>query len=276
MGGFAAGGRADSVKRASASPAALKGRWSGRRSGRWTGPAVDLIFLLAAAAILAELGPYRTLDIPRGLRLAYWLLAALGAGLAGIAIDRGLGGRLKGRAQRVVAVSLLATLPVTLYIYALNAVMLDLPRRWWLMPQLAWQVWVVMLLLMSVRALLLRRVVPTRTVVVPPLPEAERNFRMRLSARRRSAMLIALEAEDHYVRVHTADGSELLLMRMSEAVAELAGAHGYRVHRSWWVADAAIERVRWKRGDGTVRLTGGLVVPVSRTFAGELKLAGWR
>ena len=99
---------------------------------------------------------------------------------------------------------------------------------------------------------------------------------MRLSAKRRSAKLIAVEAEDHYVRVHTDAGSELLTMRFAEAVDELAMAHGYRLHRSWWVSADAIEGVRWKRGGGEARLAGGIAAPVSRSYAAAVREAGWR
>ena len=237
---------------------------------------LDLLLLAAVGLAMAELGPYRTLDVPKLLRTAYWLLAVLGSGLVGIFVDGALAPLVRGFWLRIAIVSLVMTPPVTLYIYALNAVMLDLPRRWWLLPQLAWQVLVVMVLLMTLRALLWRRVVETRTVIEPPLPDAERNFRLRLSAKRRSARLIAIEAEDHYVRVHTDQGSELLPMRLSEAVEELSRAHGYRIHRSWWVAADSVESVRWGRGTGEARLAGGIVAPVSRTHAAALKSAGWR
>ncbi len=246
-----------------------RGRW-GRRV------ALELMLLAAVGLILGLLGPYRTLDVPPLLRTVYWLLAALGAGLTGIALDAALGPRIRGFWLRVAVVALAMTPPVTLYIYALNAWLLDLPRRWWLLPQLAWQVLVVALSLMALRALAWRRVVETRTLVVPPLPEAERAFRMRLSAKRRAARLLALEAEDHYVRVHTDSGSELVSMRFAEALEELALAYGYRLHRSWWVPADAIEAVKWKRGGGEARLAGGLVAPVSRGCAAALKEAGWR
>lgn len=242
----------------------------------WQRLSLDLLLLAGFALAMTELGPYRTLEAPQPLRTAYWLLAVLGSGLAGIVADRFLSARVRGFWLRILVVSLAITPPVTLYIYALNAVMLDLPRRWWLLPQLAWQVLVVMLLLMTLRALLWRRIVETRTLVMPPLPEAERDFRLRLSAKRRMAKLIALEAEDHYVRVHTDAGSELVAMRFSEALELLSRAYGYRLHRSWWVAADAIEGVRWSRGTGEARLTGGLVAPVSRSQAALLKQAGWR
>lgn len=253
----------------------MEQRQRGQRRG-WHRLGLDLLLLAGIGLVMAAIGPYRTLDVPDLLRTTYWLVAVIGAGMTGIAIDSLLGPRIRGFWVRIAAVSLAMTIPVTLYVYALNAWMLDLPRRPWLLPQLAWQVLVVALLIMAARALLWRRVVETRTVVMAPLPQAEREFRLRLSAKRRSARLIAIEAEDHYVRVHTDGGSELLSMRFSEAVEELALAQGYRLHRSWWVAADAIEQVRWKRGIGEARLAGGIVAPVSRSFAGALKEAGWR
>lgn len=240
---------------------------------RW---ALDLLLLAGLGLAMAALGPYRTLDVPTLLRTAYWLVAVIGAGLMGIGIDATVGRRITRFWARIVVVSVAMTLPVTPFIYALNALLLDLPRRPWLMPQLAGQVLVVALLLMSLRAFAWRRIVETRTIVMAPLPEAGREIRARLSARRRGARLIALEAEDHYVRVHTDAGSELVAMRFSDAVEVLALAHGYRLHRSWWAFADAIEAVRWNRGTGEARLAGGLTAPVSRSCAAALKEAGWR
>ena len=254
----------------------MNGASGSRVEQGWRRLAFDLLLLVALGLVMAALGPYRTLDVPDPVRTAYWLAAVIGAGLAGIVVDTVLGSRIRGFWLRIVAVSLLMTLPVTPFIYALNAYMLDLPRRPWLLPQLAWQVLIVSLLLMALRALAWRRIVETRTIVVPPLPEAERAFRLRLSARRRGARLIAIEAEDHYVRVHTDAGSELVSMRFSQALEELALAHGFRLHRSWWAPAGAIEAVRWNRGTGEARLAGGLTAPVSRSCAAVLKEAGWR
>ena len=266
--GAGAGERRFCVNGASASRTAQRPRWQ-RLS-------VDLLLLAALGLVMAQLGPYRTGEAPQPLRTAYWLTAAVGSGLAGIALDAVLGPRIRGFWLRIAFVSLAVTPPVTLFIYALNASMLDLPRRPWLLPQLGWQVLVVLLLMMTLRALAWRRIVETRTIVEPPLPDADRALRLRLSARRRGARLIAIEAEDHYVRVHTDAGSELLSMRFSEALEELSRAHGFRLHRSWWGAADAIEAVRWRRGGGEARLSGGIAAPVSRSYAGALKQAGWR
>lgn len=87
--------------------------------------------------------------------------------------------------------------------------------------------------------------------------------------------LLALEMEDHYVRAHTALGSELILMRMRDAVAELQGIEGAQVHRSWWVARDAVEDVKRDGRNLRLVLPGGIEAPVSRTRAAELKEAGW-
>lgn len=242
----------------------------------WRGLSSDLLVFACAGLVMAQLGPYRTLDVPEALRTAYWLSAIVGSGMFGVVIDRALASRIRGIWLRTLVVSLAITPPVTLFIYTLNATMLDLPRRPWLMPQLAWQVLVVMFVILALRALVWRRVVETRTVVMAPLPDAERRLRLRLSAKRRAARLIAVEAEDHYVRVHTDAGTELLTMRFSEALDDLANAHGYRIHRSWWVAADAVEAVRWNRGSGRAELAGGLTAPVSRSHAAALREAGWR
>jgi len=88
--------------------------------------------------------------------------------------------------------------------------------------------------------------------------------------------LLALEMEDHYLRLHTDGGADLLLMRLRDAVAELAGAGGMQVHRSYWVAAAALTRVE-KEADGRVFLIlrNGLRVPVSRSRLAAVRAAGW-
>jgi hypothetical protein len=77
--------------------------------------------------------------------------------------------------------------------------------------------------------------------------------------------VICLEMEDHYIRVHTAVGDELILMRMRDAVAELEGFDGMQVHRSFWVARKRIVSVRRAGERGLLTMSNGLEIPVSRT-----------
>lgn len=87
--------------------------------------------------------------------------------------------------------------------------------------------------------------------------------------------LIALEMEDHYVRAHTANGSVLILLRMRDAVAELATIPGAQVHRSWWVARAAAVGAEQQGRNLRLRLTNGLIVPIARNSVASLATAGW-
>jgi DNA-binding LytR/AlgR family response regulator len=100
-------------------------------------------------------------------------------------------------------------------------------------------------------------------------------FIERLPPRLRGGVIRAVSSEDHYLRIHTDRGSDLILMRLSDALAELEGLEGAQTHRSWWVARDAVRDV--SRGDGraTLTLEGGIEAPVSRRYAKALRAAGW-
>jgi hypothetical protein len=87
--------------------------------------------------------------------------------------------------------------------------------------------------------------------------------------------LLCLQMEDHYVRAHTPTGSALVLIPLKQAIAELAGVEGLKVHRSWWVARAAVERALNDGRNLKLRLHNGLEVPVARTSVAEVRAAGW-
>lgn len=100
-------------------------------------------------------------------------------------------------------------------------------------------------------------------------------FLERLPFKYRQARILALSAEDHYLRVHTAAGETLILMRLYDAVRELEGIEGSQVHRSWWVAKEAVADIERREGRITLRLDNGLIVPVSRSYQKALKASGW-
>lgn len=81
--------------------------------------------------------------------------------------------------------------------------------------------------------------------------------------------------EDHYVRVHTAHGSALVLMSLSQAITGLKDVEGVQTHRSWWVARSAITGMVEDGRNLRLRLDGGLEAPVSRARVGLLRDAGW-
>ena len=77
-------------------------------------------------------------------------------------------------------------------------------------------------------------------------------------------LVVALQAEDHYVRVHLADGSSrLIYSRFADALDQLKSFDGMQVHRSFWVKRSAIRQTLVERGSMRLELTGGQLVPVS-------------
>lgn len=248
----------------------------GATARRW---AIEIAVLTAMGLVVSALGPFGSQHMPVGLRIFYWTGNLVGGGLIGIAIDEALRRRMPGTWPRVLASAVLMTPPVALFVVGMARLTFHDSADAWDYLRLLPEVFPIALPAMAVRALVWRRpavVVETRTIVAPPLPEAEATFRKRLSAKRRAARLIAVEADDHYLRVHTDAGVEMITARMADAMAELAGAHGYRTHRSWWVAGDAIEAVAWRRGVGEATLAGGLTAPISRGQAAVLRDAGWR
>jgi hypothetical protein len=244
----------------------------------WRRPTLEFALLLAMAVFMAAIGPYGTGTLPPPRAFAYWFACMVGGGAIGIVIDETLGRRAGSFWPRLAVSSLGMTPLVTLLVLVVGHGLARQSLEFTRYLSLLWQVLVVCVPVMALRGLVWRRprtVVETRVVVAPPLPEAEAAFRRRLSARRRCARLIAVEAYDHYLRVHTGAGSELVTARFAEALAELAGAHGFQTHRSWWIAADAIESVRWRRGAGEARLAGDLTAPISRAHAPAVKAAGW-
>ncbi|MGZ3378230.1 MAG: LytTR family DNA-binding domain-containing protein [Phenylobacterium sp.] len=232
----------------------------------------DALLLSAIGLFLAVLGPFGSISSPTLVRLVYWPGVILGGGVIGIAVDE-LGGRrfanpwLRWIFSSVVMTPGVCVLVVFASLWAFGA---SQARHWF---DLFWQVFVISVGVMGVRQLVERPAVSV--AAAPGEAPGDEAFRQRLSARHRAARLIAVEAEDHYLRVHTDVGSELVSARFADALSELAGVAGFQVHRSWWAAGDAIEGVRWRRGRGELRLVGGLTAPVSRTYAAGLKAAGW-
>lgn len=83
--------------------------------------------------------------------------------------------------------------------------------------------------------------------------------------RRLGTDLTYLTVDDHYVEAHTRAGSAILLMRFSDACAELSD-RGLQVHRSYWVAKRYMKRLVRRDGRTVLRLLTGEEIPVSRTY----------
>lgn len=124
-------------------------------------------------------------------------------------------------------------------------------------------------------AFLIRRRPPAAATHAAPAGAPPPKFLARLPDRLKGAELWAVEAEDHYLRLHTSLGQDLILMRLSDALTELDGIEGAQTHRSWWVAKAAVTETERADGRATLTLKDGAKAPVSRSFMPLLRDEGW-
>lgn len=190
----------------------------------------------------------------------------------------------------ILGSAVLAATPTTLFVTGLIAVLYGLTEQ----PSFASMFGYVVTISMPMQGLsyvLLRVVQPAAQPVIfetgnerPALPvtdnlatyEPSRNTPLLDRLPRHIGRDVqCLEMHDHYVRVTTSQGSALILARMGDAVDELVGTGGARVHRSWWVARGAVVAVKKQGRSVELVLANGLSVPVSRDRQAALRAAGW-
>ncbi len=242
---------------------------------------------IGVALLFVILSPVGTDKLSGPVRLVYWLGVMLGGSAIGVAITRWLM-RLP-RIQRhpvlgCLAAGVLLTPPISILVALANwlafGLRIDSVSHWLaILPAvfgLSCGLWLI-----NVWAVM-GRTPPPNGPAPPESPayangadEGEAVFRARLPDGFRTADLWALEAEDHYLRVHSSAGTTLILMRLSDAVAALTRLEGAQTHRSWWVARSAVRPIEAGQGRAVLSLPDGTRVPVSRSFYQSLKSRGW-
>jgi len=209
------------------------------------------------------------------LDVLYWQLAMLGGGVIAALVEPVVYRRLSDRPRLFAVVQTLTmTPPITLWIGVLGAAFHGrVPRP----DQLMFPLGSVLVVNAAVVILawLLRAAMAPRADAGLTSGAAPAEIRAKLAPRLARARLIAIQAEDHYLRVHTEAGSDLILMRLTDALNALRDNDGLQVHRSWWVARGAVQTVQWKKGRGALGLEGGLSAPVSQTFAPAVRAVDW-
>ena len=83
--------------------------------------------------------------------------------------------------------------------------------------------------------------------------------------------IIALKAEDHYVRVFTDKGDSLIHYRFKDAMADTSALNGIQTHRSYWVQQSAIAHLENNGQAPCIALTTGMKIPISRTYLNDVK-----
>lgn len=258
-------------------------------------------FLIAtiAAVLMTAVGAFGTSQAPLLPRLAYWLIIMECGALIGLGASTGIAawGRLRQRPWlEGLAISVAISAPLTLVVIGATLAFFGgaAPRPETVLRFFGF-VWMISAAITAITIATNRSALPmpmpgtlpgadsaplpapAEPAPAPPVPDETVRPRLsdRLPPHLRSALIHALQAEDHYLRIHTDAGTELILMRLSDAVPELEGVEGARTHRSWWVARAAIREVTRLDGRAELTLPGGVVAPVSRSAYPALRDAGW-
>jgi LytTr DNA-binding domain len=234
-------------------------------------PPIALLPLLMAIAlaVVGAFGSYVVMGLP--LRLLHFCTTSLVIGAVAFI--------LLGSLRRYVfagALPFWSTLFVATATAPLGGLIIQQSLRLWV-PQalrhvsfgeLTAQVLLINLFIGTVTWLLLRkggqRVDGTPSYAQPAQAgDVSRAVRAKLPLALRQAPIVALSAEDHYVRVRTDRGQALILMNFADAVAALGPDAGVRIHRSHWVSRALAAKTTRGSRNG-IRVDDDTVLPVSR------------
>jgi hypothetical protein len=228
-----------------------------------------------AALFLSVSGAFGTDGAPLVLRLAYWTGLMIGGSAMG-AVTISLIQRFEILGTRPWLQGLLIVTiisgPIDLMVYLASTTLFGAPAQ-----TVTFLTYLPQVLIITIAMTALNYATEQRQQATSSTEGQTETVRFlgRFPAKLKGATLLAVEAEDHYLRLHTDRGSDLILMRLADAIGELEGIEGARTHRSWWVAKAQIMAA--ERGDGraTLTLKDGTKVPVSRSYAAGLRDAGW-
>jgi DNA-binding LytR/AlgR family response regulator len=247
--------------------------------GKWR----PLLAAIPMGLLLGFLGPFGSNPAyPTSTRYAFWLGMTAAGAVAAVAADAMLPQtRLRAGLMRIGALALVSALPMT-FVVAWTMSLVQ-PGRFFTpqqLPALFAAVAAVQLLIVYATTITARTADGPKArdgAEALPEPGAETipaAFPSALLSRLPPGIgtdIIALETEDHYLRVHALGGSAVILMRMADAVALLDPQLGAQVHRRWWVAEAAVAGVRMEGQKLSLCLIDKTLVPVGRTFSAAAK-----
>ena len=232
------------------------------------------------SVLLGMIGPFGTYDqLQLAARLAYWTAIVVTTYIGGFAVVQFVSYLLHGEDRDDVLgyalAGALAGVPVAVLVAFINRLVFADLSGFGFVTALPYTM-AAAALVSALVAFFSQRLsaAPTAAAEAGHAPPRPRLLdRMPLEKRGR---ITHISMQDHYVDVHTDRGSALILMRMSDAIAETDGVDGLRIHRSHWVARDAVERVERRDGRLVMRLRGGVELPVSRSYSHAVRSAGFR
>lgn len=226
---------------------------------------------------LALTGAFGSGDAPFVQRLLYWtsvmILGGLWGHMCGWAVGRHVD--LDDRPWKTIGLLTVAiTGPLSVIVWAATGLIFDQQApALQMLPSFLAPVCLVTAGALAINVFLGRET-PIQTRLATSQSELPL-FLTRMPIKLAGAAIYAVQAEDHYLRIHSDRGSGLILMPLSQALKELEGLEGAQTHRSWWVSRAAVRAVERGNGRATLTLVNGLKVPVSRRYSRALRGDWW-
>lgn len=231
-----------------------------------------LVGLASVSLLLGLIGPFQTFDHLRiGPRIVFWSITTFFTFIAGsfgvTFIDHLLSNRNINKAVQVFVGWLASGTLVSIVVFTINyfafgqEIFVDGD-----MAELLGYCFVIALAVL----LLVNYYTGGETNEAPSAPP---KILTRINVALR-APLVSLSVSDHYVEVTTHKGKELVLIRLSDAIAETQGVHGLQIHRSHWIVLDQVASTARKDGKTIVTMQNGAIFPISRTYMQNAKEAG--
>lgn len=229
-----------------------------------------LAALGGVGVLLGLSGPFQTFEQLSLLpRLLYWVAVVFATYAAGAFVNAYLhfkgGRRLETLSARLPVMGLATGCSVMIVLVIINTMTFG-----WIYPTLG------VFVTSFAFVLMISTIVVGLLMLLTPLPEAAETAPClldRLPLEKRGA-LVSLCVQDHYVEVTTTKGTEILLMRLSDAIKEAGNITGLQVHRSHWVATDQVSKVRRTGDRAILTLHTGAEIPASRSYIPALRDAG--
>lgn len=230
-----------------------------------------VIVLLGIGVVTGLAAPFQTAEamalVPR---IAYWIVTCAACYSVGFAMNAGLAPLLRQRAVwvQIAICGTLIGLVVTCVVTTINYLALDFFPRAEAWPEFLGSILAVSIVINGILTFVDSsspqdlETTATTPALLDRLPFDKRG------------PLVALSVEDHYVRVQTSKGEDLILMRLSDAIKEVGTTHGAQVHRSHWAAFDQVTSVRREGDRAILTMKNDTEIPVSRANLSKIKEAG--
>lgn len=226
-----------------------------------------VLVFFGTMAILIIIGPFGTYDdLDFWQRSVFWVIIVGGVGFGmhitmSVSLTTRAFGNL-GQVLRLLIGAAVGAFPGAAIVVFVNGVFRSTSISAETMPVIWMQVTVIGFIVGSVEYIDWRRFRSANVEV----PKVKTKLHARLNAGA-NGEIISMSMQDHYVEVTTDFGKELVLLRFTDALSEITGITGTRIHRSHWVADSHLIKIE-KRGNRTfVMLSDGRELPVSDTYS---------